>query len=110
MLCAAYRSYFYCSQAVQFLRPLILLISDRASYRIHSIIREKVPMNSKLSLSDECERPLAYAEEEAANLSRECVGPEHLVLGLLREEGSFAAQLLREHGAELDRIRRGLSA
>lgn len=76
----------------------------------HSIIREKVPMNSKLSLSDECERALAYAEEEAANLSRERVGPEHLILGLLREEGSFAAQLLREHGAEIERIRSVLAA
>jgi ATP-dependent Clp protease ATP-binding subunit ClpC len=76
----------------------------------HSVIREKVPMNSKLPLSDECERALGYAEEEAAYLSRERVAPEHLLLGLLREEGSFAAQLLREHGADLERIRRELAA
>jgi ATP-dependent Clp protease ATP-binding subunit ClpA len=58
-------------------------------------------MNSSLPLSDECERALTYAEEEAVNLSRKSVGPEHVMLGLLREEGSLAAQLLRENGADI---------
>jgi ATP-dependent Clp protease ATP-binding subunit ClpC len=82
----------------------------------HSVVSEKSLPNEKLSarmdltLSDECERVLAYAEEEAGKLGHERIVPAHLILGLLMEEDSFAAQLLREHGAEIGRIRSGLTA
>ena len=72
--------------------------------------RETAPMNAALPLSDECERALAYAEEEAGKLGHERIVPAHLLLGLLREEDSFGAQLLRERGAEIERIRRGLAS
>ncbi|MBZ5667712.1 MAG: Clp protease N-terminal domain-containing protein, partial [Acidobacteriia bacterium] len=40
----------------------------------------------------------------------EHIAPEHLLLGMLREKDSYAAILLREYGAELERIRKGLAA
>jgi ATP-dependent Clp protease ATP-binding subunit ClpA len=76
----------------------------------YAAVREKVSVSPGLPLSEECERALTNAEEEAAELKHKQVGLEHLLLGLLREEGSFAAQLLRERGAEIGRIRSGLTA
>jgi ATP-dependent Clp protease ATP-binding subunit ClpA len=85
-------------------------IEEHSAVSENSLPGERLPAPMSFPLSDECERALACAEEEAVNLSSERVGPEHLLLGLLREESSFAAQLLREHGAEIERIRSGLTA
>jgi len=71
---------------------------------------EKVSIIADLPLSDECKQVQAYADEEAMLLGSKRIGPEHLMLGLLREEGSLAARILREYGAELEHIRRGLGA
>jgi ATP-dependent Clp protease ATP-binding subunit ClpC len=48
---------------------------------------------------------LAYAAEEAEALVNQYIGIEHLLLGLLREEKSFAAALLRQRGLGLKSIR-----
>jgi ATP-dependent Clp protease ATP-binding subunit ClpC len=76
----------------------------------HTIMREKVSTSVDLPLSNEGKRVLAYAAEEAARLSHQHIGTEHLLLGLLREENSFAAQLLKERGVMLSRIREELAA
>ncbi|HEY6305991.1 MAG TPA: Clp protease N-terminal domain-containing protein [Candidatus Angelobacter sp.] len=70
--------------------------------------REKVSTSVDLPLSNENRRVLAYAAEEADRLSNRYIGPEHLLLGLLREEKSFAAQLLNEHGVRLSAVREQL--
>jgi ATP-dependent Clp protease ATP-binding subunit ClpC len=44
---------------------------------------------------------LAYAAEEAERLSHKHIGTEHLLLGLLREEKCFAAEILHERGLRL---------
>jgi len=59
--------------------------------------------------SEECKRAQAYAQEEADRLWSQRIGTEHLLLGLLREEGSFAARIMRKYGAELEKIRGGLA-
>jgi ATP-dependent Clp protease ATP-binding subunit ClpA len=80
------------------------------------IVRENVTLDEKLStltnlpVSDECKRALDYADEEATRLGSEHIGPEHLLLGMLREKNSYAARILREHGADLERIRREMVA
>jgi ATP-dependent Clp protease ATP-binding subunit ClpA len=63
------------------------------------------PTSVDLPLSNECKRVLAYAAEEAERLNNKHIGSEHLLLGLLREKKSFGAQLLRDHGAELEKAR-----
>ncbi|HXR39101.1 MAG TPA: Clp protease N-terminal domain-containing protein [Terracidiphilus sp.] len=62
-----------------------------------------------MPLSSECKRALAYGAEEAERLGNPRIGVEHLLLGLLREEGCFATRILRDHGADLDRIRQALA-
>jgi ATP-dependent Clp protease ATP-binding subunit ClpA len=68
-----------------------------------------IPIAVDLPLSDACNRILAYAEEEAAHLGNAEVGTEHIFLGLLREESSPAARILRERGAELETVRAELA-
>ena len=46
-----------------------------------------------------------YAREEGNRLGHAMVGPEHLLLGLMREGGT-AAGILAEFGASLDGLRR----
>src|SRR5262249_46657753 len=56
-----------------------------------------------------CRSILGYAEEEAERLNCRQIGPEHLLLGMLREEKSAAAQLLSRRGLKLDVIREELA-
>jgi ATP-dependent Clp protease ATP-binding subunit ClpC len=51
-----------------------------------------------LKLSTASKRVLAFAAEEAEGLSNRHIGTEHLLLGLLREEKCFAAEMLHQRG------------
>jgi ATP-dependent Clp protease ATP-binding subunit ClpC len=75
-----------------------------------SAIRERVSTSVELPLSDESKRVLTYAAEEADRLLCNYIGTEHLLLGLLREEKSFAASILYEKGLRLSRVREELSS
>jgi ATP-dependent Clp protease ATP-binding subunit ClpC len=68
-------------------------------------MREKVSTSVDLPLSHECKRVLAYGAEEAERLNHKHIGTEHLLLGLLREEKSFAADILHERGLRLTQVR-----
>ncbi len=52
-----------------------------------------------------CKKVLELSLREALLLRHDHIGPEHLLLGLLREGGGVAAQLLAEGGTSLDEIR-----
>jgi hypothetical protein len=67
--------------------------------------RTPVPTSVDLALSQESKRILNYAMEEADSLDEWQIGTEHMVLGILREEESFAAQLLQEQEATLPKLR-----
>ena len=75
----------------------------------YTTVREKVSTSFDLPLSHECKRVLAYAAEEAERLKQEHIGIEYILLGLLREEKSFAATILGEQGLELAGVRKKLS-
>jgi predicted dehydrogenase len=49
---------------------------------------------------------LALAAKEAASLHHTYIGTEHLLLGILREDGGVAASVLASFGAKLDQTRR----
>jgi ATP-dependent Clp protease ATP-binding subunit ClpC len=82
----------------RFLRSHASVESIRKQIEGHTTIREKVSTSVDLPLSNECKRVLAYAAEEAERLSHKHIGTEHLLLGLLREEKCFAAEILHERG------------
>src|SRR5437667_2151907 len=91
--------------ANRFLRSHAAVDSIRNQIEGHATIREKVSTSVDLPLSHECKRVLAYGAEEAERLSHKHIGTEHLLLGLLREEKSFAAEILHERGLRLSQVR-----
>src|SRR5512138_2877500 len=93
----------------RFLRSHTSVESIRKQIEGHTTIREKVSTSVDLPLSNECKRVLAYAAEEAERLSHKHIGTEHLLLGLLREEKCFAAEILHERGLRLSTIREELA-
>jgi len=64
----------------------------------HKVI-EKLPQTPKVK------KVIDHAIEEARNLNHNYIGTEHLLLGLLREEESVAAQILINLGLNLEVVR-----
>ena len=73
-----------------------------------TILRDRVSTNIDLPLSSEAKRVLAFAAEESERLGNRHIGTEHLLLGLLREENSVAAEILYDRGLRLSDIRQDL--
>ena len=67
--------------------------------------QEPLPQSAELHLTVEARQILAYADEESCQLKNRHIETEHLFLGLLREEGSTAAEVLRQHGLRLPSMR-----
>jgi hypothetical protein len=88
-----------------FLRSHAAVESIRKQIEGHTAPREKVSTSVDLPLSHACKRVLVYGAEESERLNHKHIDTDHLLLGLLREEQCFAAQLLREHGLTLDSVR-----
>jgi ATP-dependent Clp protease ATP-binding subunit ClpC len=93
----------------RFLRSHAAVESIRKEIEAHGVAGEKTSTSVDLPLSNEAKRVLAYAGEEAERLSHKHIGTEHLLLGLLREEKCFAAQILTERGLKLSTIREELA-
>ncbi|MCS6952729.1 MAG: ATP-dependent Clp protease ATP-binding subunit [Bryobacterales bacterium] len=89
----------------RFLRSHAAIESIRKQIEAHTTVREKVSTSADLPLSHECKRVLAYGAEEAERLNHKHIGTEHLLLGLLREEKCFAAEILHERGLRLSHVR-----
>ncbi|MCA9932780.1 MAG: AAA family ATPase, partial [Anaerolineales bacterium] len=63
-------------------------------------------MNSKNweRFTQRARRVLSLAQEEAERLNHSYIGSEHVLIGLLREEGGVAGKVLRELGLDLNRV------
>jgi len=55
--------------------------------------------------TDRARRAMALANQEAKRFNHEYIGTEHILLGLVKESGSVAAQALRNLGIDLKRVR-----
>jgi ATP-dependent Clp protease ATP-binding subunit ClpC len=93
----------------RFLRSSLAVEEIRKQIESATTVREKVSTSVDLPLSNENKRVLAYAAEEAERLSDKHIGTEHLLLGLLREEKSFGAQLLHDLGLRISGVREELA-
>ena len=78
--------------------------------QVEALLRrgERLPADVALPLSDASKRVLRNAFEEWEGLRHRHLGPGHLLLGLLREEGSAAERVLRGGGARLSSVRQRL--
>ena len=63
-------------------------------------------MNSKNweRFTQRARRVLSLAQEEAERLNHSYIGSEHVLIGLLLEEGGVAGRVLRELGLEVTRV------
>jgi ATP-dependent Clp protease ATP-binding subunit ClpC len=55
--------------------------------------------------TEEARQVVVLSQEEARALGHDCIGTEHLLLGLLREQRGLAARLLEPHGVAIDEVR-----
>jgi ATP-dependent Clp protease ATP-binding subunit ClpC len=69
------------------------------------VVRDRIPQTSELQLSPETKRVLFYANEESRAANNRFVLPEHLLMGLLREERTIAAEVLFQLGLRLQDVR-----
>ena len=88
-----------------FPRAQITIESIRREIEGRTLLRERIPTSVELPLAPETKRVLHYSHEESDRLQHRHIGTEHLLLGLLREERSMAAQILFERGLRLAAVR-----
>ena len=58
--------------------------------------------------TDRARRVVALAQREARKLGHDYIGTEHVLLGLVRADEGVGAEILREHDADPERIRRAI--
>src|SRR2546426_2711724 len=88
-----------------FPRAQITIESIRREIEGRTLLRERIPTSVEMPLAPETKRVLHYSHEESDRLQHRHIGTEHLLLGLLREERSMAAQILFERGLRLAAVR-----
>ena len=99
-------------------KGLIGVIFTRAHLTLDEVATEmsrqsspakKVSTSVEIPFSAEAKRVLQHAAEEADSPLHHAIGTEYLLLGLLREERSVAASVLRDHGLRLEQVRQEIS-
>src|SRR2546421_10696374 len=88
-----------------FPRAQVSIESIRKEIEGRTLLREKFPTSGELQWAPETKRFLASAHEESDRLQHRHIGTEHLLLGLLREDRSMAAEILYERGLRLNAVR-----
>ncbi len=90
-------------------RKTVTVEAVRREVEERIVLRERIPQSAELHLSPESKKILIYANEESRALRNRHIGPEHLLLGLLREEKSVAAEILYQFGLRIKDVREEVS-
>ncbi len=53
-------------------------------------------------------RVLSYAQEEAERLNHNYIGSEHVLIGLIREDGGVAGRVLRSLGLDVSKVQKAV--
>jgi ATP-dependent Clp protease ATP-binding subunit ClpA len=80
-----------------------------ASFGPGALDRGRPSRGGHMPLTPESKKALELALREAVRLGDRHIGEEHLLLGLLRDDGTAAAGMLRRAGADTARLREALS-
>jgi len=67
-------------------------------------------MNGESNFSDRVKDVISYSREEAIRLGHEYIGPEHLLLGLIREGEGLAIKILVNLGLDLSQLKRAIES
>src|SRR5512146_321950 len=82
------------------------MASDRVREVVNRVTSSSASFDaSRVELSADTQQVLEYAVEEARRLGHHYIGTEHILLGLVRVEGT-AMEVLRRLGVTADQIRR----
>ena len=81
------------------------LESNRVREIIQRVSVESHHTNVKIELAPDTQQVLEYAVDEARRLGHHYIGTEHILLGLVRVEGT-AMEVLRRLGVTADQVRR----
>ena len=81
------------------------LDTERVREMVNRLTGEGRAADDKIDLSTETQQVLEFAIEEARRLGHHYIGTEHLLLGLVRSEGT-ALEVLRRLGVTPDDVRR----
>jgi uncharacterized protein YbbC (DUF1343 family) len=81
----------------------------RAEIEERMPLREKISTSVELPLSPTAKQILLNAHEEGDSLNHRHIGTEHLLLGLLKEERTLAAEILYERGLRFNTVRDSLA-
>lgn len=85
---------------------------DQANATLGNLIRpgREVPRESKRPFTSRTKMAFSYAADFAREIGDSRVGPEHILIGIMREQKNPGAQILQHHGvteqAASDAIRR----
>lgn len=93
--------FFYCDDLRKFVLKKI---------EANTTICEKVSTSAETPLSDQSEQVLNFVIEEANRLGDWRISTEHILLGLLRLQGSSAAKIFEEYGLDVDKVRSKLAS
>src|SRR6266403_5342251 len=93
----------------QFLGPTSVAAEIRTAIEGRITRRERISTSVEMPLTEESKKALKLAAEESERLAHRHIGMEHVLVALLRVEGSLAAQLLRERGLKPEAIREQLA-
>ncbi|MGH9805393.1 MAG: ATP-dependent Clp protease ATP-binding subunit, partial [Candidatus Acidiferrales bacterium] len=93
----------------RFLRGHGSIETIRKQVEGRTTIRERVSTSVELPFSEEVKQILRHAMEQAERMAHKHIGTEHLLLGMLCEEKSLAAEILQERGLRLSTVREELA-
>jgi ATP-dependent Clp protease ATP-binding subunit ClpC len=91
------------------LRNALSVDAVRREVEERIVLRDRIPQSAELHLAPETKKILFYANEESRHLKNRHIGPEHLLLGIVREERSIAAEILMQYGLRVQDIREELA-
>jgi ATP-dependent Clp protease ATP-binding subunit ClpC len=72
--------------------------------------RERIATSVEIPFSADAKRILQYTADEADSLGHSHIGPEHLLLAILRVPESIAGAILAGHGLRLDTARQAVAS
>ena len=91
--------------AMIFARAHMSFADVRREIEKRVVFHEKISTSVEIPFTPSAKRVLGFAAEEADRLLHNYIGADHLLLGVLREEGSVAASVLMEKGMRLHIVR-----
>ncbi len=90
-------------------RHSLTVDSMRREVEERIVLRDRIPQSAELHLAAETKKILFFANEESRGLKNRHIGPEHLLLGLVRQENSIAAEILFSYGVRIQEVRDEIS-